>query len=93
VATAVQAALFIHFFISYSGMLSWPLPPRWLAWCWVLALDFGITFGCFGLFSARSWNGRIFAFGLLCLQILSLLMLFRIGVFFYAALHDTASIH
>jgi hypothetical protein len=30
-------------------------------WCWVAALDLGLTFGTFGLSSARSWRGRLAA--------------------------------
>ncbi|HUA65913.1 MAG TPA: hypothetical protein VME24_08705 [Alphaproteobacteria bacterium] len=93
VATAVQVALFIDLIISNSETFAWTLPPRWLVWSWVAALDIGITFGCFGLLSARHWNERILALVLLSLQFLSLLILFRTGVFFYAALHGAASVH
>ena len=91
-ATAVQVALFIHFVI-YLQTGDWPPRPRLLLWCWVVALDIGITFSCFALFSIRSWNESILTSSLLCLQILSLLILVRIGVLFYASLHDSASIY
>ncbi|HEY1787159.1 MAG TPA: hypothetical protein VGJ73_03345 [Verrucomicrobiae bacterium] len=58
-----------------------------LLWSWVVVLDVGMTFGVYGLCSARNWGERILAISLLCFQFLLLWILFLTGVAAYAATH------
>jgi len=68
-------------------LMDW-LPERHLLlWCWVIALDVGMTFGVYGLCLARIWGERILAISLLCLQFLLLWILFLIGVETYRSTH------
>lgn len=87
-AAALQVVIF-------AGLNFWDWSPQrnLLLWCWVIALDLGITFAIYGFCSARNWNERILAACSLCFQILSLWILFLIGVGTYANNHGTGYIH
>lgn len=74
-------------------LLDWPPEHRLLLWGWVIAVNIGITFGVYGLCSARNWGERILAISLLCFQFLLLWILFLIGVAAYVSAHGTFSIH
>ena len=74
-------------------LMDWLPQPHLLIWCWVIALDVGITFGVYGLCSARVWRERILAISLLCFQFALLWILFLIGVETYLRTHGTTSIH
>jgi hypothetical protein len=87
-ATALQVAI-----VACLRLLDWPLHKHPLLWCWVVALDVGLTFGVYGLCSARNWNERILAISLLCFQFLLLWILFLIGVATYSSTHGTVSFH
>lgn len=90
VATAVQLAIFLY---TYPGLMNWQPQPQPLFWCWVIDLEIGILFGFWGFCLARSWTEGILAFSLLCFQLLSLCILFLIGVASYINLHGITSIH
>jgi hypothetical protein len=82
VATVAQLLIF-----TYLRLLDWP-PGNYLAlWCWVVALEIGITFGVLGFCSSRIWWERILAVTLLCYQFASLWILFNIGVASYMGIH------
>lgn len=49
-------------------------------WCWVVALDLGLTFGTFALYSARSWRGKFAAISLLAFHFLLFFFLLFIAL-------------
>lgn len=73
-------------------LLDWP-QHHLLLWCWVIALDVAITFGVYGLCSARNWSERILAITLLIFQFLLFWILFLIAVATYVMTHGTFGIH
>jgi hypothetical protein len=86
-ATGLQVVIF-----ACLRVLDWP-QHHLLLWSWVIALDVAITFGVYGLCSARNWGERILAICLLCFQFVLFWILFFIAVATYAATHGTISIH
>jgi hypothetical protein len=49
-------------------------------WCWVVALDLGLTFGTFGLSPARSWRGKFAAISLLAFHFFAFFVLLFVGL-------------
>lgn len=83
-ATGLQVVI-----VACLKVLDWPPQHHLLVWCWVIALDVGITFGIYGFSSARNWNERILAISLLCFQFLLFWIFFLIGIATYASNHGT----
>ena len=75
----------------FSQLLVWPLRQHLLLWCWIVALDVGITFGVYGFCSAGNWKEGILAFILLCFQFISFCILFLIAISTYIATHGVMS--